>query len=193
MGAADTCDDRYYPGIGSTDDMQQTILALGALLIITMLAVQQQRASFINLEGVYIREIENAAADFAKKRSEEIISGAAFDETRTGSTDLDVDTSTLTGIGALGPDATENDIASFDDIDDYHGYTEQVVHVLSADSFRFDVSYTVEYVNPSSPSSTPTGPTLAKELTIMVLSQDSVGTRAAQYSQSETIIVSDNL
>ena len=185
--------DRYHAGTTPVGIMQQTILALGALLIITMLSVQQQRSSFMTLEGMYIREIENAAADYAKKRTEEIIHSTSFDESRTGSTDLDIDTGTLTGVGALGPDAGESQAISYDDIDDYHNYQEQVVHVLSADSFRFDVTYTVEYVNPASPSSTPTGPTLAKEFSILVLSQDSVGSRAAQYSMSKTIIISDDL
>lgn len=173
--------------------MQQTILALGALMLITMMSVQQQRSSFMTLEGMYIKEIENAAADYAKKRSEEILSSVSFDESRTSSSDLDVDTATLTGVGALGPDAGENKEEKFDDIDDYNNYEEQVVHVLSADSFRFDVSYSVRYVNPASPTSPATGATLAKELSILVLSQDSVGSRAAQYEMSKTVIVSDAL
>ena len=173
--------------------MQQTILGLGALMIITMLSVQQQRVSMHTLEEIYLKEIESAAADYGIKRVEEIINASAFDETRLGSSDLDVDTQTLTSVGAIGPDSGENDVADFDDIDDYHEFEEDVVHALSADSFRFNVTYEVKYINPSSPSSTPAAPTLAKEFSIMVLSQDSIGTRAAQYTMSKTILVSDTI
>lgn len=145
------------------------------------------------LEGIYVKEIENAAADYAKKRTEQIINSVAFDESRLGSTDLDVDTGTLTSIISLGPESGENDVADYDDLDDYHEFEEDVVHVLSADSFRFNVSFEVNYINPASPSASPTSPTLAKEFSILVLSQDSLGGRAAQFAMSKTILVSDNL
>ena len=145
------------------------------------------------LEGIYIKEIENAASDYGKKRVQQIINTSVFDESRLGSSELDVNTQSLTTIAAMGPDAGENDVADFDDLDDYNQFEEDVVHVLSADSFRFTVSYEVKYVNPSSPSSNPTSPTLAKEFSILVLSQDSIGTRVAQYAMSKTILVSDNI
>lgn len=158
-----------------------------------MLSVQQQRISMNTLEEIYLKEIESAAADYGRKRVQQIINTSAFDESRLGSSDLDVNTQSLTSVGAMGPDSGENDAADFDDLDDYHEFEEDIVHVLSADSFRFNVSYEVKYINPSSPSSSPGTPTLAKELSIMVLSQDSIGTRAAQYTMSKTILVSDNI
>lgn len=173
--------------------MQQTILGLGALMIITMLSVQQQKASMYTLEGIYVKEIENAAADYAKKRTEEIVNSVAFDESRLGSSDLDVDTGTLTSIISLGPDSGENDQADYDDLDDYHDLEEDIIHILSADTFRFNVTYEVNYINPASPSSTPLSPTLAKEFSILVVSQDAIGGRAAQFAMSKTILVSDNL
>ena len=173
--------------------MQQSILALGALMIITMLSVQQQRSSFMVLEGMFLRELENAAADYAKKRTEEILDSVSFDESRVSSSELDTDVATLTAAAGFGPDVNEDDVASYDDLDDYHTYQETVTHVLSADTFRFNVSYDVRYVNPDNPSSTALTPTLAKEFSILVLSTDSIGTQAAQYRMSKTVVVSDLL
>ena len=173
--------------------MQQTILALGALMTLMLLTVQQQRSSFMVMEGMYLREIENAAADFAQMRAEAIIGSMSFDESRVGTTDLDVDTGTLTASGALGPEAGESDASTFDDLDDYHTFTETATHVLSADTFRFDVNYTVRYIDPTAPTAVAVTQTLAKEFTINVVSQDSIGAHAAQYTMSQTVIVSDDI
>ncbi len=173
--------------------MQQSMLALGALVIITMLSINQQRASFLMLESMYLREIENAAADYATLRTEEILSQASYDESRVGSTQLDVDVNTLTESISLGPEVGENTVGQFDDLDDFHNFQEQVTHILSADTFRFDVSYDVSYINLANPTASSATPTLAKEFTILVQSRDSIGTRAARYAMSKTYILSDDL
>ena len=173
--------------------MQQTILGLGALMIITMLSVQQQKSSMFMLEGIYSKELENAAADYGQKRMEQIINRVAFDETRLGTTEIDVDTQTLTSVQSMGPDSGENNEADFDDLDDFDDFQEDVRHVLSADTFRFSVSYEVNYVNPASPTNASSSPTLAKELSISVQSQNAVGDRDIQFSMSKTILVTDNL
>ena len=173
--------------------MQQTILGLGALMIITMLSVQQQKASMMNLEGIYIKEMESAAIDYARMRTEQIVNSVAFDESRVGSTELDIDTQSLTAVAGMGKDSGESDEPDFDDLDDFHEFEEEVIHVLSADSFRFNVSYEVQYINPLSPSSAPVSPTLAKEFSISVVAADSIGSKVAQYAMSKTILVTDNL
>ncbi len=167
--------------------MQQTLMTLGALMIITMTSVNQQRSNFMMIEGTYIREQENAASDYVTMRLENLVNSMAYDESVVGSSDP-IDVNTLTAKQTLGPDAGETKLAQYDDIDDFNGFTETISHALSADTFRFDVIYSVEYINSSNPTATASSPTLTKELTIEVASQDTIGYRVARYSGSKLVI-----
>ena len=171
--------------------MQETIIALGALMIITLIAVNQQRNSIILQEKVYLREMENMVSDLGKKRLEEILNQTAFDESRVGVTSLDTDVSTLTESGSLGPEPGENKVALYDDVDDYHGYQETISHNISADTLSMIVNYSVRYVEPSNPSITSLTPTLSKELRISVQSRDSISYRPAQFTISKLKLASD--
>ncbi len=168
------------------------MLALAALMIITITSVNQQRSNMMIQQKMYVREFENAATDYARKRTEEIWANVAFDESRIGATDIEVDKSLLTAAASFGAESGENALADFDDIDDYHGFTEDVTHVLSADTFRFSVDYTVRYVDPANPTGTAGTPTLVKELSITVASRDSIGNHAATFTNSKTRIASED-
>lgn len=169
------------------------MLALAALMIITITSVNQQRSNMMIQQKMYVREMESAAADYARKRTQEIWSNVAFDESRIGATDIEVDKALLAAAANFGPESGENTVADYDDLDDYHGFTEDVIHVLSADTFRFSVDYTVRYVDPANPTSTAGTPTLVKELSMTVASQDSVGNHAATYTNSKTRIASEDI
>lgn len=171
--------------------MQQTILALGALMIISMTSMNQQRSTMIALEKTYIREHENAAQDYVKKQLEFLTTQIAFDESLVGNTD-DVDISKLTSSAALGTDVNEKLSTDFDDLDDFHGATLQIEHGLSADTFRFNVSYNVRYINPASPTQTSATATLAKEITISAVSRDTIGVLVPQYSASKIVVAVNN-
>lgn len=169
--------------------MQQTLLTLGALMIITMISVSQQRTNYMVVEGIYVREQESAAYDYAAMRLEHITSKLTYDESMSdGETDPDL--SILSAVAAFGPESGESDSDDFDDIDDYHGFTETIKHVLSADTFNFDVSYSVRYVDPSNPEVPTTSPTFAKELTVDVVSRDTIGMRVASYSGTKIKVAS---
>ncbi len=158
--------------------MQQTLMTLGALMIITMISVSQQRSNYLVVEGIYVREQESAAYDYATMRLEHITSKLTYDESMSdGETDPDL--SLMSDTTIFGPETGEINPDDYDDIDDYHGYTETVSHVLSADTFWFDVSYSVRYVNPANPSQPTGSPTFAKELTVDVVSRDTIGMRVA--------------
>ena len=173
--------------------MQESIIALGALAIITLIAVNQQRNNMLAREQAYLLQMETIAADLGKKRLEEISSRTAFDETRVGATSLDIDVNTLTTAGNLGPETGESDPSTFDDFDDYHGYRETVRHSIENDTLGFVVSYAVRYINPANPTKASSSRTLTKELTVRVLSQDSLGSRAAQFSASTMKLAFDDL
>ncbi len=173
-------------------DMQQTLLTLGALMIITMTSISQQRSNFIVVEGAYLREQENAAMDYATMRLENIANSKAYDESVAEDADAEIDINTLTAASSFGAESGENTPDLYDDIDDYHGLTESIEHALSADTFRFEVTYSVRYINPSSPSIATTAATLAKELTVDVVSRDTIGHRVAKYSGSKITIGTNN-
>ena len=171
--------------------MQETIIALGALMIITMTSVNQQRTNFMIMEGAYIQEMETFAADYGNRRLEQILNRSAYDESRVGASEYDSDLVTLSSAGAFGPDAGESNPINFDDIDDYHGYQETIRHGISVDTLGFEVSYSVRYVNPAMPTQASASPTLTKELTINVQSQDSIGHKSAQFVMSKLVNATD--
>lgn len=157
-----------------------------------MTSVNQQRSNMMIQQDMYVRELENAAVDYARKRTQEIWSNTAFDESRIGATDIDVDMAQLTPASSFGTESGENGESDFDDMDDYHGFSEDVVHILSADTFRFSIDYSIRYVDPANPTGTAASATQAKELSITVASQDSIGNRVATYTGTKTRIASED-
>ena len=178
--------------------MQQSILALGALLIIMMTAINHQRSNFLIQEASYVRELESAAADLAKMRLETILNQVAFDENSVGITTLPgAPTGMSVGLGPeggeTGPGPSDPGVGTFDDVDDFNNYQQLYNHGISADTFRFQIDFTVRYVDPLNPGSTPAGPTFAKEITALVVSRDSIGTRGARVMFSKTTTIADDL
>ncbi len=174
--------------------MQQTILALGALMITMMITVNQQQSIFRVQQLGYIRELENAAMDFGASRLEQIMNTTAFDEVVVGATEMAFEASDFTNLAQLGPDGAEHadQFATFDDLDDYDGFEETVTHVMSADTFRFQVSYVVEYISPSSPNVVPGSPTMAKQLTASIQSETMVGDKRANVVMKRVAIITDS-
>lgn len=180
--------------------MQQTILALGALLIIMMTAINHQRSTFLIQKNAYVREIESAAEDVVKKRLEILLNSRSFDESTTGGIiSLPSNTSGLTAAGSLGNEAGEvgptlpldEDFGTFNDVDDVHNYQHTVWHVISTDTFRFQLSYSVQYLDASNNPSM--SPTFAKEISATAVSQDTVGAHVAQFTASRTAMIADDM
>ncbi len=171
--------------------MQQTLLALGALLIIMTVALFHQRSTFLMQEQVYLREIAHARDDLAFKLLEGIINQKEFDEWAIGRSNLPSDATPLTESAAFGPDPGEVNELDFDDVDDYHNFQDTVAHVISSDTFRFGVSYTVQYLTPSHTASPVKS--FIKELTASLVSLDAIGGRVVTGRVSKSTIISDNL
>ena len=178
--------------------MQQSILALGALLIVMMTAINHQRSTFLIQEVSYVREVESAAADLAEARLESILNQAVFDENTVGMTTLPSDASGMTATlgneaGEVGPGPSDESIGLFNDIDDFHLYTQTFRHGISSDTFNFQINYSVRYVDPTNPDVAAGGPTFAKEITALVVSQDTIGSRIARVNFSKTATIADGL
>ena len=152
--------------------MQQTILAIGALLIIMTTAMIAQRSSIITQEMAFIRHIEIAAEDAARMRLEGL-STLAFDESTVGATSIPTTTAGLTLPGSFGSDAGD---VTPDDLDDFHGRIDTFFHVVSTDSFAFRASYWVHYLTPAGDSTAT--PTFSKELILNITSLAQIGSRS---------------
>lgn len=143
--------------------MQQTILALAALLCFAYLTLGQQRGSQDVERRAVTRAIELAAADLARARMVEV-ERLAFDEEDTGRQGIRLRPSKT----ALGADAGES-VGSYDDVDDWNsaGTIRERVPVGS-DSLSFDVRVTVRYVKDDDPAATSSTPTFTKQVEVAV-------------------------
>ena len=145
--------------------MQQTILALAAILAFSVFALNQH-STRAGVERTAIgSEIELAATDLARTRLANL-TRFAFDEADTARDELRTDTDGLST--TLGPDTGEIDVALFDDIDDYHAYSEVVTTTWDGRPLQFVVTIAARYVNPDNASEGVSATTLAKELTVTV-------------------------
>ncbi len=115
------------------------MLSLGALLILVTLTLNQQRSAFLVQKNAYLREMETAAADFARVRLHEVTE-LDFDEARVGMTILDTNLSDLTPIAGFGADGGE---VTPDDLDDLHEVTDTTSHFLNNEQFQIKATYSV--------------------------------------------------
>jgi hypothetical protein len=175
--------------------MQQTLLALGALLIVTTISMNQQRSIFMLQRTAYLRELEAAASDYAQLRLSEVAS-LAFDEARIGMATLNTDISDLTASPSFGVEGgeTAGTPATFDDIDDFHGYVDSTVtHTLSNETYRLRATYTVQYVDPISPGTVPPGgfKSLIKVVIVTVETREAIDEGYVRIIERRSIAISD--
>ena len=154
--------------------MPQTLLGLCAVLIFSIFALGQHRSKADLEDTAMAREIENAAADFARKRLGEI-TRFAFDNADVGSLDIRQSTAGLTPIAGLGVDTIDGESFSpavgLDDVDDFIGTRNQTFPLNWID-LRFTTTVEVDYVDPADTANTAVSPTLAKRVTITVTESD---------------------
>ena len=144
-------------------------------------------------QGAYVREMESAAADYAKKRLHEITNSMGYDEARLAMSVIDTDTTDLTLPNVMGTEGGEYefDETTFDDLDDYDGFTEQVMHSLSNENYALTATYTVRYLHPTTADTTSNARGLAKQIIANVVTRDSVGYAGARVSFKKTVSLSD--
>lgn len=142
--------------------MQQSLLALLALLLAMLLSVQQQRRTAEQQLTVIRNEVGVMATGIAVDRLEEV-SALAFDEnTRAGakvSTPLGLTLPAYFGAGVDTPS---------DDVDDTHAVVVDTLRVVDADTLWFRIQTRVAYADPADPDAEVAGPTKFKRVSVKV-------------------------
>lgn len=144
--------------------MQQTLLALAAILVFSFYALGRHRTdNDVERRAINV-EAELAATDVAQGQMA-VLQALAFDEE-------DVDRSGVRRTppsSGLGPDGGETTPLAYDDVDDWHGQVDTVSVTVGAGELRFAVATDVAYVDPSKPDSTTASATLAKRARVIVV------------------------
>ncbi len=145
--------------------MQQTLLAVAAILAFSFFALNQHRANASVERGALGNEIELAATDLARAQLVDI-TARAYDEADVGVSGFRKTTDGLSTV--LGPDAGEDDVAFYDDVDDFHGRIWTATATWDGQPMQFRLGVVVRYVVPANPEQTAGSPTLAKEVSVTV-------------------------
>ncbi len=151
----------------------QTMLAVGAMILLSILILRVNN-TFLTTSSTFMdSKFEIMATSIATSEIEEI-SKLAFDKSTILDSTIVPATSLadLTTPGNLGPDTGEdpNDAKTFNDIDDYNGYTVNINADSTMPSANFKVRCVVSYVNPSTPNVVSSTATWNKKITVYVSS-----------------------
>jgi len=123
----------------------QQILAIGAIVLLSFIVLSYGNTSNGMLETAFFNEGVISGSALAQSLMEEIQS-RAFDEATISQAVTSVND--LTSSYSLGPDNGESNISSFDDVDDYNGYTK-TDSLSRMGNFTLSVDiYYVEELNP---------------------------------------------
>jgi hypothetical protein len=147
--------------------MPQTLLALFALVLLSTVALGQQRHAATLDRGAETREFELAGTDLARAWLA-AVTERAFDEADIGRAGLRFTTDSLTIPADFGPEIGEITPATYDDVDDFHGFATADSVAWDAGFLPFDVSITVRYIEPANPDVAAGSPTLAKEIAVTI-------------------------
>ena len=145
--------------------MSQTILALAAILIFSLFALNRHEADAGRERIAITAEVETAAAGIARARLQEI-ARRHFDEADIDRKNVRTHENGLTPAHRFGPDGELTEDA-YNDVDDFHGATRPQTATWNGQSIRFNDEVTVRYIDPSNPSANPSS-SLAKEVTVIV-------------------------
>ena len=154
----------------------QTILAVGALFLMSFTIINVHRALTVN-EGVLHQTRFGLEAVSLVTSIIEEASQLPFDEVSWDSTKLSKEVTDLTQHNALGPESGETDYATFDDFDDFHGYAFAETTLQNI----YNISCDVSYISPSHPNQKELSRTLYKRITVTVTSPSSPDTLNMSY------------
>jgi len=146
--------------------MQQTLLALVAILVFSFFALAQHGAKADAEQFAITAEVEFAAQRLARQRLATVLA-LDFDEADVGVARA---RTSPTGLSALGPDdgiLSEVDESQYDDVDDFQGVRRALTTKWMDESIAFFDSVSVHYVDPATLTPVP-GPSMAKEVTVIV-------------------------
>ncbi len=160
--------------------MPQTLLALAAMMMATLFALNQQRGIMQTRMSMMRNEVATAATGVAVDRLEEVRS-MAFDEATKGEGKIFSSTE-LTSKPTFTDDAPP-----IDDIDDFDGSSVERFRVWMSDTLRYGVETVVAYAeegSPDTPISDPNQRSKFKKATVKVYSLDVEHVDTVSISQS---------
>ncbi|HLA64327.1 MAG TPA: hypothetical protein VK610_07850 [Rhodothermales bacterium] len=171
--------------------MQQTLLAICALLVFSLYALSRHRADAENEREAMGGEVDLLVTEQARTLMSRV-TALAYDEADIGATIPRTDPDGLTN--PLGPETGETVETAYDDADDWNGYTATLTRQWdtgsssSATAIALTASVAVRYVQPTNPTNASTSPTLAKEVVVMIVEAGTPqGRRAARATLQQVI------
>jgi hypothetical protein len=172
--------------------MDQTLLALLALIIASVFSFNQERAVMQGRVAMVDAEMEVMASGVALQVMEYVGSKAFDDQTADG--EKVTEAASLTSFGGFGvagrcdvvaPINTEYPYQACDDLDDFHAMeTEPVPFMLKSETLSFDVTVEVHYVHAD--GSAASGQTFDKKVVVSVQQSGAVSYLAAPVVLSRT-------
>ena len=149
------------------------MLAVGAMILLSILILRINNTFLTTSTTFMDSKFEIMATSIATSEIEEI-SKLAFDQnTVLDSTVVPATSLTdLTIPSALGTDSGENpnDPKTFNDIDDYNGYTTTINGDSALPSANFNIRCTVNYITDTNPNVVSSSATWNKRITVYVTS-----------------------
>lgn len=146
--------------------MPQTLLALAAMMIATLFALNQQRGIMQTRMSVLRNEVQTAATGVAVDRLEEV-RAMAFDEATKGEGKI------FTSAGLTSKPTFTDDAPPIDDMDDFDGSYVERFRVWQQDTLWYGVETDVRYAEetaPETPIADPNQRTKFKKATVRVYS-----------------------
>lgn len=140
----------------------QQILAIGAIVLLSFIVLSFGNTSNNQLETAFFNEGVISGSALAQSLMEEIQS-RAFDEATISQAVTSANY--LTSSNSLGPESGEFDVTSFDDVDDYNGYTK--TDSLSRMG-NFTASVTIYYIEEMNPEVKSLSKTFSKRIDIEI-------------------------
>lgn len=156
--------------------MSQTMLALLALMLASLFAVQQQRQTAEMRLAMIRSEVSTQSTGVAVDRLEEIGS-MSFDEATIGNETLSA-VDSLTAGPPFGSDAPGNDI------DDFDGVTVDTFRVAGTQQLNFRMTSRVRYASEASFETEVASRTKVKKVTVKVFNLDIPNPDTVTISQS---------
>lgn len=147
----------------------QMLLALGAMILLTVLITNINKNSLLTEDVMYDSNFGITATSIASSIIEDASKKKFDDITDTLALDPNKDVNLLTAPGSLGPEAGEdpNDPRTFNDFDDYNGYTAVDSSMPSA---IFELSCNINYVESADPDVAVNNKTFHKKIQVKVWS-----------------------
>jgi MSHA pilin protein MshD len=147
----------------------QSLLAIGAMILLSILILRVNN-TFLTTSSTFMdTKFEILATSLATSQMQQI-DKLKFDQNSDTTGNYFTNTSELTSPFSLGPETGETGPSTFNDIDDYNGYTTTINGDSALPSANFNIRCTVNYVTDTNPNVVSSSATWNKRITVYVTS-----------------------